>query len=131
MGHRPGGLGQADDLGQADVAVAGTGITTRVIFNKWPQVKAGMESKAEAATAKAAMDMEAGMKARAPVDTGFLRNSIQAQKIGPAHWRVTVGAEYGLYVEYGTRFTNAQPYFFPTIVEVSPTFLAAMRSITG
>lgn len=108
----------------------GLSFRTRVTFNGWPAIQANMLMGAEAVTAKAAMDMEAGMKVRAPVDTGFLMNSIQARKVGPAHWRVTVGAEYGLYLEYGTRHNRAQPFFFPTIAEVSPAFLAAMRRIT-
>lgn len=108
-----------------------TGVTARVVFNGWPAIRAEMVLKAEHATAKAALDMQAQMMARAPVDTGFLRSSIQAMKVGPAHWRVTVGADYGLYVEYGTRFNRAQPFFFPAIAEVSPSFLQAMRSITA
>lgn len=105
--------------------------TTRVVFNRFPAIKANMVMVAEAATAKAALDMEGQMKTRAPVDTGFLKNSVQATKVGPAHWRVTVGADYGVYLEYGTRFMAAQPFFFPAIAEVSPSFLAAMRRITS
>lgn len=108
----------------------GVTFKTRVVLNNWPAIKAGMILTADNATAKAALDMEAGMKARSAVDTGFLRNSIQARKVGTAHWRVTVGAEYGVYLEYGTRHNRAQPFFFPTIAEVTPAFMAAMRRIT-
>lgn len=106
-------------------------ITTRVVFNNFPAIKRNMVALAENATAKAAMDMEAGMKTRAPVDTGFLKNSIQARQVGPAHWRVTVGADYGIYLEYGTRFMSARPFFFPAVAEVGPSFMAAMRRITS
>lgn len=109
----------------------GISFRTRVVLNNWPAIQANMLSGAEAATAKAALDMEAGMKTRAPIDTGFLRSSIQARKVGPAHWRVTVGAEYGIYLEYGTRHMQAQPFFFPTVAEVTPAFMAAMRRITA
>ena len=109
----------------------GLSFRTRIVFNNFPRIIAGMEMKAEAFTAKAALDMVAGAQRRAPVDTGFLRNSIQANKIGPAHWRVTVGADYGIYVEYGTRFMGAQPYLIPTVAEVGPAFIAAMRTITA
>lgn len=111
--------------------MTGLTITTRVVFNNFPRIKANMYMGAEAVTAKAALDMEAGMKLRAPVDTGFLRSSIQARKIGPAHWRVTIGADYAIYLEFGTRFNRAQPFFFPTITEVSPSFIAAMRRIAA
>lgn len=105
-------------------------IRARVVFNHFPAIKAGMVMHVEAITGKAALDMEAQMKTRVPVDTGFLRSSIQARKVGPAHWRVTVSAEYGLYVEYGTRFMAAQPYFYPAVAVVGPQFIAAMRRIT-
>lgn len=109
----------------------GVSIVTRVVFNNFPRVRANMLATAEKATAKAALDMEAGMKTRTPVDTGFLRSSIQARQVGRAHWRVTVGAEYGVYVEYGTRHNRAQPFFFPTIAEVGPVFMSAMRRIAS
>lgn len=97
--------------------------------NILPPIIAGLEAKAEAFTAKAAHDIEAGAKSRAPVDTGTLRNSIQATKTGPLAWRVTVGVEYGLFVEWGTAHMAAQPYLGPAVQEVRPQFLAAMRSL--
>lgn len=106
-------------------------VRARVVFNNFPAIKAGMLMNAEAITGKAALDLEGQMKARVPVDTGFLKSSIQARKVGPAHWRVTVGAEYGLFVEYGTRFMGAQPYFYPAVAVVGPQFIAAMRRITA
>lgn len=111
--------------------MTGFTLTTRVTLNNFGRVKAGMEQRAGQFTRKAALDIQAAAASRAPVDTGFLRNSIQAVKVGPAFWRVTVGAEYGLYVEYGTRYMGAQPYFFPAIAQVGPTFVAAMRGIVG
>lgn len=112
----------------------GVSIRTRVVFNHFPKIKANMVANAEAFTEKAAADMEAGMKARivgqGAVDTGFLLNSVQAKKIGPAWWRITVGADYGIYVDQGTRFMEARPFFFVTAAEVGATFIRAMRSIT-
>jgi HK97 gp10 family phage protein len=112
----------------------GLSFATKVVFNRFPKVKADMVANAEAFTAKAAMDMEAGMKSRivaqGAVDTGFLLNSVQAKKVGPAFWRVTVGADYGIYVDQGTRHMNARPFFFVTAAEVGATFMRAMRSIT-
>lgn len=114
------------------------GITfqTRVVFNQFPRVRAGMMNVARQAVAKAALDIQAQAQSRAAVDTGFLRSSIQARQVGgnatsgSITWRVTVTAEYGVYVEYGTRFMDAQPFFFPAIEEVAPTFLEAMRRIS-
>lgn len=100
-----------------------------VVMNDLPNIIAGLEDKAAQIVGKAALDLEAQMKVRTPVDTGFLRGSIQARKLGPAHWRVTVGAEYGAYVNYGTRFQAAQPFVEPAVNVVRPAFLAAMRQV--
>ena len=103
----------------------------QVLYNGFPAITGKLRHTADALVAKAALDIEAQAKTRAPVDTGFLKNSIQAVKISEGHWRVAVGAEYGIYVEYGTRRSAAQPYFQPAIDAVKPGFLDAMRMIVG
>lgn len=107
----------------------GVRITWKVVDNDFPKIIAGMEAKAEQFVAKAAMDIEAHAKSRAPVDTGTLKNSIQATRVGDAHWRVVVGADYGMYVEWGTVHMAAQPFFQPAIQAVTPTFLRALRTV--
>lgn len=47
-----------------------------------------------------------------PVDTGELRNSI---KVRPVLGRVEVGTDHWLFVEYGTRFMDAQPFIRPAL----------------
>lgn len=99
--------------------------------NDFPNIVAGMEQRAGQFVRKAALDIEAEAKKRAPVRTGTLRNSIQAVKgEGPLWYRVVVGAEYGVYVEWGTRFMAAQPYLRPAVTAVSPSFLEAMKSVS-
>jgi HK97 gp10 family phage protein len=44
---------------------------------------------------------------------GFLKFSIHAVRTGVMRFRVVVGADYGVYVEYGTRNMPAQPYLRP------------------
>lgn len=105
-------------------------VRTRVVWNDFPKIKAGMEQRSGQIVRKAALDIAAGAMRRAAVDTGFLRSSIQARKLGRSHWEVVVGAEYGVYLEYGTRFMGAQPFFFPALAEVRPQFVEAMRRIT-
>lgn len=61
-------------------------------------------------------------KGKSPVRTGFLRDSIDSERIGPKHWKVQVGASYGVYVEYGTRYMSAQPYFRPAIKVANKIF---------
>lgn len=104
-------------------------LTIRITQNDFPKIIAGLNDKAEAIVAKTALDLEGHAKSRAPVDTGTLKNSIQATKIGPAHWRVVVGVDYGMYVEWGTANMAAQPYFQPAILAVTPAFLSAMKKV--
>jgi HK97 gp10 family phage protein len=42
-----------------------------------------------------------------------------------------VGAHYGAYVEYGTRYMAAQPYFRPAVEEAKRQFIADMRQVFG
>jgi HK97 gp10 family phage protein len=109
--------------------MAQSGVVWRVEFNRFPEIIKGMERKASIVVRKTALDLEAGAKARAPVDTGNLRASIQAVRITDTHWRVTVGASYGLYVELGTRHMGAQPYFGPTVRALRRSFQQAMRGV--
>lgn len=94
-----------------------------------PIITAAMLPKVDAIVTKTAIDLQAHAQANAPIDTGTLRNSIQARRVGPAAWEVTVGADYGVHVEWGTRHMAAQPYLRPAITATSPAFLAAMRRV--
>lgn len=48
-----------------------------------------------------------------PVDTGRLRASIQLMWVGNLLIEVFTVVEYAGYVEWGTRYMRAQPYFRP------------------
>lgn len=101
----------------------------RVDFNRYPEISRRIHRQADAIVTRTALDLEGQMKVRAPVDTGFLRGSIQARRVGHAHWRVTVGADYGIYLEYGAAGRRAQPYFHPAIRVVRPAFRRSMQGI--
>lgn len=107
------------------------GFTARwvVVSNALPALIANLGARVESVVAKAATDIEAMAKSLAPVDTGTLRNSIQANKTGPGAWLVTVGVDYGLYVEWGTARMAAQPYLGPAVAHVRPSFMEAMRQV--
>jgi len=77
--------------------------------------------------AVAARNTEAEAKSSAPVDTGFLRNSIQASRAGVAHWKVAVGALYGLFVEMGTVNQTAKPYLLPAFRRQVAALKTALR----
>lgn len=72
-------------------------------------------------------EIMAGAKARAPVRTGYLRDSITVRKQSGGY-EVHVGAKYGLYVEYGTRNAPAQPYLTPAAQEAIRRFIRKLRS---
>lgn len=55
-----------------------------------------------------------GAQQRAPVRTGYLRDSIFHLKDGKYH-RVIVTAGYAYFVEFGTRFMAAIPYLRPAL----------------
>ena len=48
-----------------------------------------------------------------PVDKGFLKNSIRAEKKGKFTWEVATNIGYGLFVEFGTYKQKAQPFLRP------------------
>ena len=95
-----------------------------------PKLTAAAHEKAEAAIAKAAADIEAQAKARAPVDTGLLKNSINQPPPEDSMRRVVESpVNYSVYLEYGTSRAPAQPYMTPAVEFVKPSFEAAMRKL--
>ena len=66
----------------------------------------------------------------APVDTGFMKRSItmDVDVTGLAGY-ITVGADYGAYLEYGTRFNSEQPFLRPARNEQAPIFLKDLQNL--
>lgn len=100
------------------------------VISRTHEVEALVLARVEAAVAKAAFDIEANAKVRAPVDTGALKNSIQASEEtgNPTAWRVGDGVEYGIYQEFGTRFMPAHPWLVPAVEAVRSEFLEVIKS---
>lgn len=98
------------------------------LTSRIPAIVAEMQPKAALAVSKAVTDVEAYAKGVVPVDTGNLRASIQGESSG-LQGRVNVGADYGIYVEFGTYKMAAQPYLTPAAEFVRPSFEAAMGQI--
>lgn len=70
------------------------------------------------AVRETAFAIEAAAKAKAPVDTGALRSSIQAnvtQTESTLTAEIAVGVDYGPYVELGTVVSAAQPFLTPAV----------------
>jgi HK97 gp10 family phage protein len=75
---------------------------------------------------------------RAPVDTGFLRNSITVggiygQTLTPGALAAQVGPEarYGGFVEFGTANQGAQPYLTPAAEQASEWMVERMGKDVG
>ena len=104
--------------------------TVTVRFNKVPQLSGNLRKLAAEAVEGAALQTEAIAKPLAPVDTGFLRSSIQAAKgDNELTWEVAVGAEYGIFLEHGTVHMPARPFITPAVEIVRPQFLSQMGDI--
>lgn len=100
--------------------------------NRVPEISANLHSQAGRLVAQTARNIESLAKQRAPKDTGFLANSILAGQVAPFHWEVPVGADYGIFVEYGTSRMAAQPFLTPAVEQVRPAFEAGVaRLIDG
>lgn len=61
--------------------------------------------------------VETHAKLICPVDTGFLRNSIQVDSVTPLEAIIAPHTEYAEHVEFGTERQGAQPYMRPAIDE--------------
>jgi len=67
----------------------------------------------------------------APVDTGNLKRSITLTfEDGGLTARIKATAEYAPYVEWGTRFMNAQPYIRPAYDTQKGKFKSDLQKLT-
>lgn len=100
-----------------------------IVFDRTAELKGRARTRAGQIVAKTAHDIESLAKQRAPVDTGALKNSIQARQVAPFNWEVGVGVAYGPYVEFGTSKMAAQPYLTPAVEAVRGPFAAALAEL--
>lgn len=104
------------------------GLTISVVSSIPKGMSIKTATKVAAAVVAATAAIEARAKARAPWRTGYLRGSIQGRSTGMFSGEVGVGAEYGVYVEFGTSKMGAQPYLTPAVEEVAPIFSNAIKA---
>ncbi len=71
--------------------------------------------------------VETYAKILAPVDTGFLRNSIQVDSVTPVEAIIAPHTEYAEHVEFGTSRMAAQPYMRPALDEHEGEIVQAVR----
>lgn len=77
-----------------------------------------MPNRASEIVRTAAHEVESRSKQRAPVDTGALKNSLQAEEMDAYLWQVHDGVEYGIYQEFGTSRMAAHPFLVPAVESI-------------
>jgi HK97 gp10 family phage protein len=81
----------------------------------------GWEAKVRAAATPAVDSVTERMaddcRRYCPVDTGELRDSIEALPAVDGFGQVRVGTDHWRYVEYGTRNMSAQPFMRPALYQ--------------
>lgn len=124
-----------------------------VVYDLLPEIAEKLDKALDELVKKAAFDIQAQAQAKAPVDTGFLKNSIYVKtphestygdaqepeagqtllpEVEPPKKHeavVAVGANYGVYVEFGSVHGPAQPYLSPAVAQVEPMFLVALEKL--
>lgn len=73
--------------------------------------------------------LKASAKAKAPVDTGFLKNHITSSYPNRLEGHVKSEAAYSGYQEYGTRFQTGTPHIRPALQEIEPQFKQDMNDV--
>lgn len=73
--------------------------------------------------------LKASAKAKAPVDTGFLKNHITSSYPNRLEGRVKSEAAYSGYQEYGTRFQTGTPHIRPALQDIEPQFKQDMTDV--
>lgn len=97
---------------------SGVTVETEIIEDWIPELIVRVNSTARAAVMATADAIRDSAKANAPVVTGYLKDSIESNSLAIGYEaEVTVGAEYGIYVEFGTRFMAAEPFLGPAFEE--------------
>jgi hypothetical protein len=118
-----------------------------VIFNLFPALARAMRPACQTISSDTARFLEAAAAGGSPVQTGFLASSVysvtpkygstystmgtppgdsyalpEIMPDGPDDSVVGVAANYGVYVNYGTRFMSAQPFFDEAVAEAQAAF---------
>lgn len=129
-------------------------VSVQYALKKWGD---GIIKEVKKVVTETAYIIQAEAQAQAPTDSGYLRESIEVEIMnGGLSAVVTVGAEYAIYIEYGTgiyavkgngrkdpwvyysekhgefRFTRgmkAQPFWMPAIEKGRRHFKAGMRAL--
>lgn len=99
-----------------------TGVTVKLNISGLDKLIKETPMKVSNAVRATALQVEAQAKLIVPVDTGFLKSSIQTEMTGNLTAQITPHAEYAAYVEFGTKNMAAQPYLIPAMEKAKDYF---------
>jgi len=88
-----------------------------------------VETQVDQELARSSLRVERGSKMLAPWDTGWMSTNIYANKEGNLSYQVVSPAEYSIFVERGTRYQAAQPFFFITLESEFPKLMKNLNKI--
>jgi HK97 gp10 family phage protein len=108
--------------------VAGGG-GAKLVFLRYRLLGEKMAEQGDAVCAKFATDISNSAAVAAPYEFGVLSSSVETARLGQALYRVNVGADYGPYQEFGTRYMRPQPYLVPASRYWYNPFHDAMRAV--
>lgn len=88
-----------------------------------------LASKSSELTREIALRTSAQAKLNAHVRTGRMKKSIVSRKGSGGSWMVRVGAYYGIYENYGTRYRPAHPFFTTAVEQVRQELPAIAKEV--
>ena len=103
-------------------------------YNRFPQISEELQSVLSQVVSKTAFDCQGNIqgfiRANGQVDTGFMLNSVHVEDgASDLNKFVVVGASYGIYQNYGTRYMPGRPFFEPGVEQTRPGFESAISAI--
>jgi hypothetical protein len=113
-------------------------VSVQVRRNLLPGMDARLHKYIAGVTAESAGAIQAGARARVPVDTGALYQGVEVVPADDTHYTVrstrdVAGDDPAVpeFVEFGTRKMAARPYFTPAVEAERPQFNADTRALEG
>jgi hypothetical protein len=102
-------------------------VTVRLDTSKLNNLIADINSGSPELVETVARTIQRDARMLAPHVTGYLINSIEAERERPLSWLINVYADYGVYVELGTYKMTPRPYLFPAVERAYRVFVEAWK----
>lgn len=102
----------------------------RVVHNRFPRIIASLPTIVRDGVVRGADRIRQAVEHGAPVRSGTLRRSIEVEGTERGA-RIVATAPHANYVEFGTRYMDAQPYMRPAadVDDVVPDVVAELRRL--